>query len=273
MKFHTIKFYIIWFLGGLIFNLYAQESSFRLEEDQLPPVPKEQTAVYDYAGILSARDEALLKQKLLRYADTTSTQIVIATVPKLPDVDFNYWVAQWGEKWGIGSKGKDNGILIVVAPNDRKVAIQTGYGVEDRLTDALSRRIIENIFIPYFKIGDYYQGLDRGTGAIMEILSGKFKAEKKKENETQNEEMPDWLVMLIILLVLFVLIYWGSRHSGNGDGGYTIDRRGPVIWGSPFGGTSGGFGGGFGGGSWGGGGFSGGFGGGSFGGGGASGSW
>ncbi len=268
MKFHTIKTYgfiLFWFFN---IGVYGQKTEFPLEKDGLPPVPEIQTSVYDYAQILPDQQEKQLKQKLIRYADTTSTQIVIVTVPKLPGVNLNFWAAQWAEKWGIGIKGKDNGILIVVAPNDRKVVIQTGYGVEDRLTDALARRIIENIFIPHFKKGDYYGGLDRGTDVIIDLLSGKFQAKT-----TGIDDSPDWLALLLIFIVLVLFIYWLSRHSGKGGGGYTIDREGPVIWGSPFGGSSGGNWGGSPGGSGWGGGFSGGFGGGSFGGGGASGSW
>ncbi len=253
--------------------LAQRTSSWVIEEDGLPAKPSFQTSVYDFAGILSPDEKARLEQKLIRYADTTSSQIVIATIPSLPDPDINFFGAQWAHKWGIGQEGKDNGILIIVAPNDRKTAIVTGYGVEDRLTDAMSRRIIENVMIPYFRQGRYYEGLNRATDVIFDLLQGRYRAEVR----SQEDETSIWDILVIVLIILLVLwVISRSSHDGSDEGGYTIDRGGPVIWGGGF--PRGGFGGGsFGGGSFGGGfgggGFSGGFGGGGFGGGGASGSW
>ncbi len=261
----------IWMLAWMPL-LWGQQAEWRIEEDGLPAVPEFQTSVYDFAGILSPAEKNALEQKLIQYADTTSTQIVVATIPELGERNINLFGAEWAHKWGIGQKGKDNGILIIVAPNDRKTAIITGYGVEDRLTDALSKRIIESVMIPYFRQGRYYEGLDKATNVIFDVLAGRYKAELPNHN---NESDDFWIVLLFFLaFVLLVIIL--SRYGGSdGDGGYTIDRQGPVIWGGGFGGFpgGGGFGGGSFGGGFGGGGFSGGFGGGGFGGGGASGSW
>ena len=268
MKFPSIKH----LLGCLLFwgwlGLVAQTPEWKIDSDGLPAKPTLETSVYDFAGILTQEQRNKLERKLIRYADSTSTQIVVATVPSLNENDINVWGAEWAHKWGIGQAEKDNGILIIVAPNDRKTAIVTGYGVEPYLTDALSKRIIENILIPHFKRGDYYGGLNRATDVIFTILQGDFKAPEIQE---QKDGM-DWVVVLFLVFFVILVLYVISKHQGgNGDGGYTIDRQGPVIWGGSWGG--GGFGGGsFGGGSF-GGGFSGGFGGGGFGGGGASGSW
>jgi len=261
MKFHTIKLILfLLFLG----NLTAQE--WKIEEDGLPAVPSFQTSVYDFAGVLSPDQKQYLEQKLIRYADSTSTQIVIATVPDLEGHDINLYAAEWAHKWGIGQKGKDNGIFILLAPDDRKVAISTGYGVEHLLTDALSRRIIDRYMIPHFRQGDYFGGLNAATDAVFRVLSGAY-----RNDDSDNEPIPAWVIMLFILFFILLLVTL-SRHMDSPGGGYTIDRPGgPVIWtgGRPFGPGpfDDGFGGGFGGG------FSGGFGGGGFGGGGASGSW
>ncbi len=269
MKFPSIKrllgFLLLWSCLGLV----AQTPVWKIDQDGLPAKPALETSVYDFAGILSPGERQSLEEKLIRYADSTSTQIVAATIPSLNGNDINVWGAEWAHKWGIGQAGKDNGILIIVAPNDRKTAIVTGYGVEPYLTDALSKRIIENILIPHFKRGDYYGGLNRAADVIFAILQGNFKAPEIQDNKGEI----DWvLVLFLVIFVIIVLYVLSKRHGGKGGGGYTIDRQGPVIWGGSWG--SGGFGGGsFGGGSFGGGGFSGGFGGGGFGGGGASGSW
>ncbi len=263
MKFLTNKLYLlgILFLWGML-PLFSQ-TQLIWDEDGLPAVPQFQTSVYDYANIIPDDQEKFLEEKLIRYSDTTSTQIVIATVPELKGHDINLFAAEWAHKWGIGQEGKDNGIFILVAPNERKVAISTGYGVESRLTDALSRRLIENYMIPYFRQGDYFGGLNAGTDAIFKVLTGTFRA------EPQAQEVDFWTILIILLIIFFVIwLLSRSSHGSSGGRGYTIDYPGgPIIWGGSSG--SGGFGGGFGGG----GGFSGGFGGGGFGGGGASGSW
>ncbi len=257
----------IFLLLFTLISLFASgQKQLVLDEDGLPRVPAVQTSVYDYAGIFPGDAEKMLEQKLIRYSDTTGTQIVVATVPSLRGEDITFYGTNWAHKWGIGQKGEDNGIFIIIAPKERKTAIITGYGVEDRLTDALARRIIEKVMIPAFKKGDYIGGVNRATDVIFSILQGKF---KKEELSQQNSD--EWLYMLVLFFFLFIIIFWLSRKYGNGhgDGGYTIDRPGPIFWGGGFGGGSSG--GGFGG--FGGGGFSGGFGGGGFGGGGASGSW
>lgn len=233
---------------------------------EIPELPKKQTSLYQLAiKVLSDSEMLLLEQKLISYSDSTSTQIVIIIIPTTKGEDINYLAANWGEKWGIGQKGKDNGVVLMLARNDRKVAIQAGRGTEGRLTDLMAKRIIESRIIPEFKKGNYYKGLDRGTDGIFEVLKGEFKETRKRKNRS-NADYSKLLPFIFLLIMVVIFISRGGRGSGfGGRGGYR-------------GGTYGGFGGGsFGsrssGGSFGGGGFSGGFGGGSFGGGGASGSW
>ncbi len=258
---------LIFILMALFSWLVSGQTMPPLDDDGLPAIPKVQTSVYDYANIFPDGQQKALEQKLIRYGDSTGTQIVVASIPSLKGRDINFYTTNWAHKWGIGQEREDNGIFILIAPKERKVFIATGYGVEDRLTDALSKRIVEKILIPHFKKGDYIGGVNRAADVIFSILQGKFKAGNTLKNK--NDDL--WNV-LIIALILFIIIFWLSkRYGGHGgdDGGYTIDRRGPVFWGGGFGGgtSSGGFGG------FGGGGFSGGFGGGGFGGGGAGGSW
>lgn len=265
---------ILFLLGFLVFlNAEAQYD--------IPETPKFQTSVYDYYNLLTANEKINLENKLIRYSDSTSTQIVVITIPSTKGEDINYLAANWGHKWGIGgSKENDNGILILLARDDRKIAIATGYGVEYLLTDALSKRIINRDIIPYFKRNDYAGGLNRGTDAIFQVLQGEY----KNTQQSSNNDFPMGIVFILFFFFIIFIIALSSKKGGgnSGNGGTRSDSgslleaiilsnmgRGSYRRSSS---SSGGFGG-FAGGSSSGGGFSGGFGGGGFGGGGASGGW
>src|SRR5690606_9198460 len=140
----------------------------------IPERPTVQTSVYDYVDLLSGPQAKALEEKLIRYSDSTSTQIVVAIIGSAQGEDISYLGAQWGQKWGIGQADNDNGILVLLARDDRRIAINTGYGVEATMTDLMSKRIIESVIIPEFKKGDYYSGLDKGTDAIFKVLTGEF---------------------------------------------------------------------------------------------------
>lgn len=242
----------------------------------IPEKPKVQTSVYDYINLLPEAQEKALEQKLIRYSDSTSTQIVLAVINSTEGENINYLGAQWGQKWGIGQADKDNGVLILLARGDRRIAINTGYGVEAALTDALSKRIIETIIIPEFKKGDYYTGLDRGVDAIFQVLNGEFQ-EGRTFGQGDGKFPFKTILFVMIFIVIMIILSRRKGKGGRGPGG----KRGPGlnIWDmiilSNMGRSSrsGSSGGGFGGGGFGGGGFGGGFGGGGFGGGGSSGGW
>ncbi|KIQ22891.1 methanol dehydrogenase [Flavobacterium sp. MEB061] len=243
----------------------------------IPEKPSFQTSVYDYANILSASEKTQLEEKLVRYSDSTTTQIVVITIESLKGEDVSQLATKWGQTWGIGgTKQDDNGVIILLAKNEKKIAINPGYGVEDRLTAGIGGTIIRNIIIPEFKAGSFYNGLDKGTDAIIDVFKGKFKGERKQASKGNNFPILPFIVIVVIVLILMFRNKGGGGNSGNNNGG------GPslmdVILLSSLGRSSGGFGG-FGGGSsgggfgGGGGGFGGGFGGGGFSGGGSSGSW
>lgn len=267
------QYKIVGFLFFFLIGFY-----FAFSQDNLPDKPNLETSVYDGAYILSNAQKADLEQKLIKYNDTTSTQIVVATVKTIHGKNIAMYATEWAHKWGIGQKGKDNGVLLLVAVNDRKLTIRTGYGVEHLLTDAYSRRIIEQVIKPEFKQGNYYRGLDKGTTYIMKALNGEFKAEPRVANSGDDF----YVVLFFIFFILILFIILSNRNGGRGhrssSTGSLLDtiilsnRGRGGFSGGGFGGSSGGFGGGSSGG-FGGGGFSGGFGGGGFGGGGASGSW
>ncbi len=231
--------------------------------------PKPNRLVNDYADMLSASEEQALEQKLRNYSDTTSTQITIVLMKSIGGYDPNQYAAELGEKWGVGSGKFDNGLVILVAKDERKVAIQTGYGMEEYIPDALAKRITERTLKPAFGKGQFYEGLDQGTNLIISLASGAYQADPVAAND--GEGGPS-LIFIIIIVILAVIILSKIGGGGGGRGGkrYARTLGGPVIIPGGFGTFRSG-GGVFGGGG-GGGGF-GGFGGGSFGGGGASSSW
>ncbi|WP_394853498.1 TPM domain-containing protein [Flavobacterium capsici] len=241
----------------------------------IPEKPSFQTSVYDYAKLLSDSEKTQLEEKLIRYSDSTSTQIVVATIDDLKGESIDVVSTNWAQNWGIGQAKEDNGVFILVAKNDRKISIRPGYGVEDKLIAATCGQIIDYIIVPEFKAGSYYRGLDKGADAIIDVLKGKFKG-TRKENKKGNFPIFPIIIVIIILIIIFAKNKNNGGNSGNRGGG--LDLSDIIILSSlgrnrgGFGGSSGGgFGGGFGGSS--GGGFGGGFGGGGFSGGGASGGW
>lgn len=240
----------------------------------IPEKPTLQTSVYDYANVLSATEKAQLEEKLIKYSDSTTTQIVIVTIETLKGEDIGILTPKWGQTWGIGGTAKeDNGVLILLAKAERKIWISAGYGLEDRLTAGIGGEITRNIIIPEFKAGSYYKGLDKGTDALFDVFKGKYKGERVKA--TKDKGFPI-LPIIIIVIIILVLI---SRNKGGGNSGNRGGGIGPslldVIILSSLGRNSGGggFGGGSSGGGFGGGGFGGGFGGGGFSGGGSGGDW
>jgi uncharacterized protein len=211
-----------------------------------------------------------LEKKLVAYDDSTSNQIAVVIIPTTGDYDIAEFSFALGRKWGIGNKKNNNGVLLLVAKNDRKVFIAPGYGLEGAIPDIIAKRIVDNEVVPNFKANDFYRGIDYGTDALMDAARGEYTAPKGYAD--RGEGGGGVPVILIVFLIIFVI--WLITRRGGGGGGSFMSRRGyrnftgPVIF--PSGGWTGGGGGGWSGG--GGGGF-GGFGGGSFGGGGAGGSW
>jgi len=256
---------------------YSQSSFAQFDIPKKPTKTSDQTSVYDYINLLSSNEKNSLEQKLIKYSDTTSTQIVIAIVSTLNDDDITLVAAKWGQEWGIGQAKEDNGVLILLAKDDRKIDISTGYGLEYRLTDIMAERIINRIIIPEFKKGDFYSGLDKGSDAIFAALNGEFKGTRQSNS---NDFPIGFFIVLFLIFIIILISITKHRRGGNGGSGGT-KTDGTSIWDAiilsnmgrgSYGGSSGGFGGSSGG-SFGGGGFGGGFGGGGFGGGGASGGW
>jgi len=247
-----------------LFILLCVGFSFAQQDDSSLPVLHQR--VTDQTGTLTADEIQILTSALQTFEQETSNQIVVLMVPSLHDEDIVDYVYRVADKNKLGKKEKNNGVLFFISKNDRKMRVETGYGLEGALPDALSDQIMRRVVAPRFKSGNYYEGISAGIEAIMLATKGEYKGETEK---TKNHYYPPGIVILIILMIIMNIIFRGGRRGIVGSRGRFY--RSP-WWGGfgEFGG--GGFGGGgFGGGGFGGGGFSGG--GGSFGGGGASGSW
>ncbi len=251
-------------------TIWAQTQDF-------PERPNPPRLVNDYAGFLKPDEIARLETKLDTFARSTSTQIAIAIIPDLHGYEISDYATRLAEKWGIGQKGKNNGILILVKPKTGRekgeVFIATGYGMEGAVPDAIAKRIVEFEIIPAFKKGRYFTGLDKATTRLMDLTRGEYTAEQYYQ-ATRKKESTGGTIAGIIMLLLFFFIFFGnakrSRHTALGRNipfwtllfmGGSAGRFNSGSF-NDFSSGSGGFGGGFGG-----------FGGGSFGGGGAGGSW
>ncbi|MCQ2297263.1 MAG: TPM domain-containing protein [Bacteroidales bacterium] len=233
---------------------------------------KSNRMVNDYAHLLSSREAAELEQRLESFSDTTSqSQVVVITTNTLGGGDIMTVGQQIGQKWGIGGKSMNNGVLLLILASEEEgndVAILTGYGSEAVLPDVVCKHIIDEELIPHFKEGSFYGGIDAALDVILPIMHGEFSSGDYMAKKAEEERVSN-IIALLIFIVIIVVIVWASRKSKNGGSGSSgsSSSGGPIFWGgSPFmgGSSSGGFpsGGGFGG-----------FGGGSFGGGGAHGKW
>jgi uncharacterized protein len=220
-----------------------------------PQFPALSGRVVDEAHLLDAGAAQQLSAQLAQFEAASSIQLVVVTLPDLqgyPIEDFGY---QLGRAWGIGEKGKNNGVLLIVAQHERAIRIEVGYGLEGTLTDALSSNIINAVIVPNFKRGAFADGIEQGAQAIMAALQGEY---QPKPVQQKSQRPSIGFFGLFVIILIFMMFSGGGR---GGRGGFLPGALAGAVLGR----------GGFGGGGFGGGGFGGG--GGSFGGGGASGNW
>nr|WP_020179410.1 TPM domain-containing protein [Methylopila sp. M107] len=228
--------------------------------------------VVDQANVIPPADEQALIAKLKAFQERSGKQLAVATVTSLEGTSVEDYGNRLFREWKLGDKDRNDGALILIAPNERKVRIEVGYGLEGDLTDAVSRLIIENAILPRFKAGDIPGGISRGADDVMAVFSGQAEDYQKRAalNDKIEEQTPLIVtVFMICFWILFIYIMWRALRQSASGAGNSRRRHGPWIIGGP---SSGGFGGGGWSGGGGGGGFGGG-GGGSSGGGGASGGW
>ncbi len=168
-----------------------------------PTFPPLSGRVVDEAGILDAPTRESLTRELAGLEEKSTDQLVVVTLKSLQGTSIEDFGVQLGRHWGIGQKGKNNGVLLIVAPNERKVRIEVGYGLEGTLTDAISRVIIENSILPRFKAGDYPGGIRRGAQDIIQVLTGN--AEDYKQRASRNF-VPQVSIFEMIVFGFFALV-------------------------------------------------------------------
>ncbi|MEH6687267.1 MAG: TPM domain-containing protein [Halopseudomonas sabulinigri] len=213
--------------------------------------------VVDQAELLGPGAEQQLTQMLAAHEQASSEQVVVVTVPSLQGQSIEQYGVELGRAWGIGQKGEDNGALLIVARDDRKIRIEVGYGLEGRLTDAQSSTIINGIMTPAFREGQFEQGIVQGAAAMIQVLGGNPLA--VAERAEKKEKKPAGALILVLIMIGASMLGGGGRGGRGGTGRALL--AGALLGGLAGGSRGGGGGGGFGGG------------GGGFGGGGASGGW
>lgn len=247
----------------LAFSVLLGLTTTKLAAQNFPPITG--SHIIDAANILSDQTKRSLDLLLQADEDTSGNQILVVTISSLEGQDIETYANNAYNHYRVGQKGTDNGVLLLVAHQDRKVRIEVGYGLEGDLPDVLCNRIIQNDIIPYFKKGDFNSGVNNGVNSILQAIQGTYVAKDKP----WDGSIPMWLPILIVFIIIGVIVLLGIINGKNGGGGFRGTRGGGYYggyygggWSSGGSGWSGGGGGGW---SGGGGGFSGG--------GGASGSW
>ncbi len=273
MKYSKLKIHavLIMLFAALSFSEISQAQS------EFPVRPEPPRLVNDFAGVLSGDQKALLENKLVSFNEKTSTQIAIVTVNSLAGYDKADYAFKLSEQWGIGTKGKNNGILILVKPKSAsekgQVFVAVGYGLEAVVPDAIARQaLVDGELVPSFKKNDYFTGLDRSTDVLISLTAGEYTADQyiKAVNKKGKSGSGGFILIMIVLAVIFLFRRRSNSHgisSGQGFLGTLLlmdllgGGRNSGSWNDFSGGGSSG------------GDSFGGFGGGSFGGGGAGGSW
>ncbi|MFN2360431.1 MAG: YgcG family protein [Marinobacter sp.] len=237
---------------GLVFQAAAVAQS-------SPEFPELTGRVVDRADMLPEKVEANLAQMLEAHEQSTTEQVVVVTLPDLQGQAIEEYGYQLGRHWGIGQEGEDNGALLIVAEDERRIRIEVGYGLEGRLTDATSAAIINQIITPAFRESDFASGIANGAAAMVQVLGGEPLAVPESRRAGAEGDKPHPALGILFFVIVLLAFFRGGIGGGRGG-------RSALLAGALIGGLGGGRGGGFGGGGFGGGG-------GGFGGGGASGGW
>jgi len=183
---------------------------------EVPPLTGQ---VNDTAHILSAGSVRLLTQSLQELARSESTQIVVLTIPSLEGESLEEYALKVAETWKIGQKGLDNGAVLLIAVNDRKVRIETGYGLEGKLTDLVAGRIIRERIVPAFRRGGFDQGVIDGVAAMIAAVKGEYTGKGKQERSRRDRGSAPFLVALVVGLVMIGSVFRRSRLLAAGMGG------------------------------------------------------
>ncbi|RZW16524.1 MAG: TPM domain-containing protein, partial [Desulfobulbaceae bacterium] len=217
-------------LASLVLLLLFFFTSDRLFAANIPAL---KSRVNDYAGMLSASTISQLDFILGELEKTDSTQIVILTIPSLAGDSLEGFSLKVAEKWGIGKQGKDNGALLVIARDDRKLRIEVGYGLEGTLTDLVAGQIIRNIITPQFRQGSFNQGVIDGTGAMIAAVKGEYQADAALKRDRANKRFdPGGLITTLLFISFFVgSAFRRSKLLAAGIGGVAAPLIGFLFFG------------------------------------------
>lgn len=204
--------------------------------------------VNDFAGIFSSSERQQLETKLRNYRDSTTNVIAIATLPDLQGYDIQQVGTQLFNDWRMWHEERYNGVLIVIAPNERKMRIEVGYGLEGAIPDVMAGRIIRNVLTPAFRKGDYYSGLDRATSIMIELAQGEYEGDLTSSSSEDDDISSAIIFILFIIFVIYSIMRKGGGGRGRrrrtlGSGGHIWIGSGGFSGGSSgggFGGFSGG---------------------------------
>jgi uncharacterized protein len=188
--------------------------------------------VHDEANVLSPATKALLESVLKAERDSTSNQIAVLIVPSLQGESLEDYSLRVSENWRLGQESKDNGVLLLIAIDDREIRIETGYGLEGVLTDALSSRINRNEIAPYFRQGNYDEGVKAGVIAIIQAIKGEYKNDEPPVRRKSSKRSPIGTILIIIIIIIIA----SRRGRGGRGGGYWSAGSG---WVGPMGGFGG----------------------------------
>jgi uncharacterized protein len=228
----------------LLLAIAIASATIAVAADPLPPKPSRY--VSDAAGVLSPQVAAALNARLETFERETSNQVIVATFPRIPDdYAFEDFTQRTAEAWGVGQGKDDNGVVLFVFPNDRKMRIEVGYGLEGVLPDIVAKRIIENELVPAFRAGDFDQGISRGVNAILQATRGEYRGSGRTNADTAEGADGTWLIFLFFILVLVIIV--AANQNAVRRGTFYGPRGRRTVWTPPIGGgwTSGGGGGGF----------------------------
>jgi uncharacterized protein len=199
-------------------------------------IPKLQARVTDLAGLLTREEISGLEEKLKGFEASDSTQIAVLIIPSLEGEVLEDFSGRVAEAWRLGQKGRDNGVLLFIAMRERQVRIEVGYGLEANLTDARSRRIIENEIIPNFRSQQYFQGVEAGVEAIIQTVRGVYQPVNQPPAESGRQRNPGtWFNLLIFLLAPLLWVLgstgkWGGGILGGGAGAFLMySLAGPAL--------------------------------------------
>jgi uncharacterized protein len=204
-----------------------------LAVDPLPPKPSQY--VTDQAHVLSPQTVAALNSRLEAFERDTSSQVIVATFPKIPDgYTLEDFTQRTAEAWGIGRGKDDNGVVLFVFPNDRKTRIEVGYGLEGALPDIVAKRIIESEMLPAFRAGDFDLGVGRGVNAILQAARGEYKGSGQTIADNEQGSQGSWLMFLLFVLILTIVIT--ANRSAMRRGTYYGPAGRRTVWTPPIGG-------------------------------------